>query len=67
MIADLHTEEIRMTFDREDRDYEFNAREDYISELMFEHFDPCAGHEDDDLFVPSIRGDVSWEEDDIEF
>ena len=59
-----------MTFDYEDRDYEFNAREDYIAEMMFEHFDPCAGHEDDDIFVPHvpvIRGDVPWEEDDIEF
>jgi hypothetical protein len=27
--------------DQEDRDYEFNAREDYIAELNAEHFDPC--------------------------
>jgi len=65
-MAFFHTDRV----DFEDRDYEFNAREDYISELAFEHFDPCAGHEEEDLIIPhipEIRGDAPWEEDDIEF
>ena len=44
---------------REELEAEFNARQDYLAELRAEHFDPCAGHEDEDKPAPSIQ--LEWD------